>query len=119
MFPQLCQVPIVVGVTSPTPVGIAIVVMAFGPGPYGIAAPSLVDWDARSVPGTRAAALSTTAPPATFAAAVPVSFDARKGRVGPAFALGTVGTDEMIKIENWHRWGIYIYIVQCCQVSIY
>ena len=84
---------VVIGVSAPS------ILVALRPAPYGIAAsPSpLVDGDARSVRrrGTRAAALSTTAPPfATFAAAaaaaaVPVSLDAWQGRVGAALALRT------------------------------
>ena len=70
----------VAGLVAAPPV---VVALAFGPAPYGTPLVRTV------VPGTGAAALSATAPPASSAAAaVPVSFDAREGRVGAPFALG-------------------------------
>ena len=73
-------------VAAPLPV--AVVALAFGPAPYGTPLVRAV-----MVPGTGAAALSATAPPASSsaAAAVPVSFDAREGRVGAPLALGAAG----------------------------
>ena len=73
----------VAGVVAAPPV--VVVALAFGPAPYGTPLVRAV------VPGTGAAALSATAPPASssaVSAAVPVSFDAREGRVGAPFALG-------------------------------
>ena len=74
----------VAGLVAAPPV---VVALAFGPAPYGTPLVRTV------VPGTGAAALSATAPPASSsaAAAVPVSFDAREGRVGAPFALGAAG----------------------------